>query len=162
MAKQVGALPIRRDCNGNLEVLLVTSRETRRWVIPKGWPWADRADHLAAAEEAHEEAGVLGRACHQQLGTYRYIKRKASEDIPVRVCVYMLSVTKELETWRERKQRTRQWFPLEEAVTKVVEPGLRRIMRKLASDKLRHQRLREREPAAPGASGKPVPSSRAR
>jgi 8-oxo-dGTP pyrophosphatase MutT (NUDIX family) len=61
-ARQVAALPVRRNPDGSLSVLLVTSRETRRWVIPKGWPWPDRDDYVAATEEAREEAGVLGLA----------------------------------------------------------------------------------------------------
>ena len=57
LPRQVAALPVRRNPDGSLSVLLVTSRQTRRWVIPKGWPWPKHEDHVAAAEEAREEAG---------------------------------------------------------------------------------------------------------
>ena len=59
-AKQVAALPVRRGEDGSLEVLLVTSRETGRWVIPKGWPSKRLSDREAAAREARQEAGVTG------------------------------------------------------------------------------------------------------
>jgi len=133
VAKQVAALPIRRDPTGNLEVMLITSRETRRWVIPKGWPWPDREDHQAAAEEALEEAGVTGRASRKSLGTYSYYKRKSDVEIAVCVSVYLLRVTNELDTWRERKQRKRTWVPIDQAATMVLEPGLSRLMRRLAN-----------------------------
>ena len=68
-SNQVAAIPVRRRADGNLEVLLVTSRETRRWIVPKGWPWPEVSDHEAAAAEAWEEAGVRGRILADKLGT---------------------------------------------------------------------------------------------
>lgn len=156
MIKQVGALPIRTDKKGNVEVLLVTSRETRRWVIPKGWPWADRADHLAAAAEAHEEAGVLGRTTTVTLGYYSYQKKLPDQVIAVRVEVYVLKVKRELDSWRERKQRKRAWFPIEEAAAKVDEIGLRRLMRKLAvrkAEKAKGSRGERTRVCLPGKAG---------
>ena len=67
--KQVAALPFRKE-NGATKILLVTSRETRRLVIPKGWPWPGVKDYKAAAEEAREEAGILGKIGKKPLGTY--------------------------------------------------------------------------------------------
>ena len=88
-ARQIAALPVRREADGSLLVLLVTSRDRRRWVIPKGWPWPDREDCVAAAEEAREEAGVLGRA--QSIGSTPIASvvrpgpsRSASPSIPSR------------------------------------------------------------------------------
>ena len=73
---QVAAIPVRRRGDGNLEVLLVTSRETRRWIVPKGWPWPEVSDHEAAAAEAWEEAGVRGRILADELGAYTYDKQR--------------------------------------------------------------------------------------
>ena len=88
---------MRRNPDGSLSVLLVTSRQTRRWVIPKGWPWPDREDHVAAAEEAREEAGVLGLALAESIGSYTYRKSHPAGPIAVRVYVYLLEVSEELD-----------------------------------------------------------------
>src|SRR3954470_23354950 len=72
---QYAALPYRRRADGAMEILLVTSRETKRWVIPKGWPIKGRRPHVAAAREALEEAGLVGRVDKEPIGTYRYNKR---------------------------------------------------------------------------------------
>ena len=128
-ARQVAALPVRRDVNGDLQVLLVTSRETRRWVIPKGWPWPDLADHLAAAEEAREEAGVRGRPRKRAIGSYAYDKRLKDGAKPVHVDIYLLIVTRELDTWPERRERTRAWFTPEAAADAVSEPDLQELLR---------------------------------
>ena len=82
--KQVAALPVRKGKGGAIEILLVTSRETRRLVIPKGWPWPGVRDYKAAAEEAREEAGILGTTHKKPIGTYSYDKRKPNGDVPVK------------------------------------------------------------------------------
>ena len=66
---QVAALPVKGK-PGKYRVLLVTSRETRRWIIPKGWPMKGRKDHEAAAQEALEEAGVTGHVHKHPMGAY--------------------------------------------------------------------------------------------
>ncbi len=128
-ARQVAALPVRRDENGDLQVLLVTSRETRRWVIPKGWPWPDRADHLAAAEEALEEAGVRGKPRKIAIGSFDYDKRLKDGDRPIHVDIYLLVVTRELDKWPERRERTRAWFTPEAAADAVGEADLQALLR---------------------------------
>ncbi|MGL4543833.1 MAG: DUF47 family protein, partial [Polymorphobacter sp.] len=74
----MAALPYRRDPDGNLRLLLITSRETRRWVLPKGNPIAGIDPHLAAATEAFEEAGITGFVCPSPIGHYRYAKRRGN------------------------------------------------------------------------------------
>jgi 8-oxo-dGTP pyrophosphatase MutT (NUDIX family) len=133
IARQIAALPVRRRRDGLLLVLLVTSRETGRWVIPKGWPWPDREDWIAAAEEAREEAGVLGTTLPASIGTFTYHKRQPSGTLPVQVAVYRLEVTEELATWPECNQRRRSWFTLPEAAAAVLEPGLRDLIIQLPS-----------------------------
>ena len=128
---QVGALPYR--LSPGLEILLVTSRETGRWVIPKGWPMKSKSRREAAAVEALEEAGVEGRATRKPLGDFEYVKILASGDAqPCRVSVFALEVTRQRETWREKGQRTTEWFPWERAFDAVSEPGLKRLIRKFA------------------------------
>ena len=122
---------MRYAADGTLEVLLITSRETRRWVIPKGWPMRDRKDYRAAAREALEEAGISGRIRKRPLGTYAYQKRFVDRVEPCRVRVYMLEVDKERVSWRERAERTRQWFKPADAADNVDEPQLAAMIRSL-------------------------------
>ena len=72
--RQVAALPWRRGADGGVEILLVTSRETRRWVTPKGGRMPGKTDAEAAAQEALEEAGVEGRVADEPVGSFRYLK----------------------------------------------------------------------------------------
>ena len=130
-AQQVGALPVRRAADGTLLVLLVTTLQTQRWVIPKGWPWPGEQDYAAAAEEAREEAGVLGEPNAISFGTYTYEKRRSSGLVPVRVTVYLLEVREVLETWPECERRQRAWFTPSEAAAAVQEPELRVLLQQL-------------------------------
>ena len=130
--QQVAAIPIRHTSAGALEVLLVTSRETRRWVIPKGWPWPKRADCDAAAAEAWEEAGVLGRIGPVSVGTFTYDKRANGKHRTLAVAVYVLEVEEEAEMWPEAPERRRQWFSPAVASELVDEPSLKTILLKLA------------------------------
>jgi len=130
-ARQVGALPVRRTADGTLHVLLVTTLQTQRWIIPKGWPWPGEHDYTAAAEEAREEAGVLGEPKAVSIGSYTYEKRRSSGLVPVRVTVYLLEVREELETWPECERRQRAWFTPSEAAAAVQEPELRDLLLRL-------------------------------
>ena len=127
---QVAALPV-RHADGGVEVLLITSRETHRWVIPKGWPMRDRKDCQAAAREAYEEAGIAGRVHKRPLGAYTYQKRLVGRVEPCRVMVYLLEVAEERVAWPEREQRTRRWFKPDEAADNVDEPRLAAMIRSL-------------------------------
>jgi len=131
LAHQVAALPVRREPDGSLLVLLVTTLQTHRWIIPKGWPLPGRQDCAAAAEEAREEAGVLGEVGVTSIGTFMYEKRRPSGLVSVQVAVYLLEVREELETWPECERRQRAWFTLPDAAALVQEPGLREILLRL-------------------------------
>lgn len=121
---QIGALPVRREEDGSLRVLLVTSRETKRWIIPKGWPMKGKKDHEAAAQEAREEAGVEGSVGKAPIGSYLYWKRRETHFDLCQVSVYLLTVERNLKKWREQTQRDVQWFGPAEAAQLVAEPGL--------------------------------------
>lgn len=123
---QYAALPWRRGCSGQIEILLVTSRGTRRWVIPKGWPIKGKAAHASAAQEAWEEAGIQGRIAPEPLSVYGYAKGlSAGRTIDVNVEVFPLEVTSEQAIWPEQSQRERRWVPVCEAAELVAEPELR-------------------------------------
>jgi len=131
--RQIAALPYRnlgQGLDAPVQILLVTSRETKRWVIPKGNFANNIVPHAAAAQEAEEEAGVRGAVCPTPLGSYRYRKRKGSgASLMADVEVFPLSVTQELVDWKEKKQRQRRWFSLAEAAGAVDEPDLRHLIR---------------------------------
>jgi 8-oxo-dGTP pyrophosphatase MutT (NUDIX family) len=131
ITRQIAALPVRQRDDGFLHVLLVTSRETGRWVIPKGWPWPDREEWMSAAEEAREEAGVIGRTHPASIGTFTYHKRRSTGAVRVRVVVYRLEVTEELAAWPECNERQRSWFTPSEAAAAVTEPELRVLITEL-------------------------------
>ena len=126
---QMAALPWRQSRNGGMEVLMVTSRVSGHWLIPKGWPMPGKSDPEAARIEALEEAGITGKISPIALGSYRYDKlRKDGTSIECTVTVYPLAVNEERKNWRERASRQRRWFPLEEAANKAYEPGLRALL----------------------------------
>jgi 8-oxo-dGTP pyrophosphatase MutT (NUDIX family) len=130
--RQVAALPIRRGQDG-IEVLLVTSRETGRWVIPKGWRSAKLTDWDAARREARQEAGVRGEIGPEVIGNYTYLKRLPDCHRFITVDVYLMVVGKEADKWPEAAQRRRAWFPMLEAARQVREPGLKRLMSAFAA-----------------------------
>lgn len=128
---QYAALPWRRRADGALEVLVITSRETRRWVIPKGWPIKLMKPAETAAQEAFEEAGVLGQVARKSLGVFHYDKRLRSGRLQhVRVMVHALEVQEERPAWPELGQRERRWTSLAEAATLVDEPELKALLGK--------------------------------
>jgi 8-oxo-dGTP pyrophosphatase MutT (NUDIX family) len=136
-ARQIGALCWRMNW-GRVEVLLVTSRDTGRWVIPKGWPMDGLSDADAATREAWEEAGVMGEARAEPLGAYRYDKRrKAKGPLPCSVTVYPLRVTGLAEFFPERLERQRRWFTAAKAARKVAEPELRQMLEAIGADAAR-------------------------
>jgi 8-oxo-dGTP pyrophosphatase MutT (NUDIX family) len=129
--RQYAALPFRYL--HSLEILLISSRETHRWVIPKGWPMRGRKPHAVAAREALEEAGVVGRIAKQPIGAYQYVKR-LSNGAPLlcTVEVFPMMVERQRRRWREQEQRTQRWFPAEEAATQVEEPELQSLIDEFA------------------------------
>lgn len=130
--KQVGALPVRKADNGQVEILLVTSRDTGRWVIPKGWPSKRMTDASAASREAKQEAGVTGKIAAAPIGTYRYRKVEKDSSRLIEVAVYRLAVKKERKRWPEMVQRDRAWFDLETAARRVREPRLKTLIAALS------------------------------
>lgn len=131
---QVAALCWRRSRKG-VRVLLITSRDTGRWVIPKGWPMRNRTDPEAAAREAYEEAGLRGAISERSLGLYTYQKGLGpSRSMLCVVKVYPLEVREMLTKYPETGQRRARWFSREKAAKRIAEPELRAIIRAFDPD----------------------------
>jgi 8-oxo-dGTP pyrophosphatase MutT (NUDIX family) len=129
---QYGALPFRLD--PEFKILLVTSRGTQRWVIPKGWPIKGLTPHASAAREAFEEAGVVGEADRKALGTYIYGKRmKNGAILQCEVEVFPLPVARHHGKWPEQHQRVARWFAPDEAASAVQEKELAELIRNFAA-----------------------------
>ncbi|MBB6354580.1 NUDIX hydrolase [Aminobacter aganoensis] len=126
---QVAALPWHRTASGAIEIMLITSRDTGRWVLPKGWPEDSERLCETAAREASEEAGLSGSVDTHEAGRYFYTKELGSgERVACEVLVYPLEVRKVAEKWKERRQRTRKWVSPAEAARMVNEPDLCRLI----------------------------------
>jgi len=126
---QVAALCCRTGAEGP-EVLMITSRDTGRWIVPKGWLMAGKDAAEAAREEAWEEAGVTaGRLRPEPIGSYRYEKRlDDGYTAPVEVRVYRLEVEALSDIYPEARERTRCWVSPAEAAERVDEPGLKELL----------------------------------
>lgn len=132
---QVAALPWRESGDGLREVMLVTSRRSGRWVLPKGWPEDREPLHEAAAREAAEEAGVRGPVDAVEIGRFYYGKLTSTGFCRrCEVHVFPLQVENVADKWPERKQRKRHWFAPDEAARLVDEVGLRELIGTFAAN----------------------------
>jgi 8-oxo-dGTP pyrophosphatase MutT (NUDIX family) len=131
---QYGALPYRlRGGTRQPQFMLITSRENRRWVIPKGWPKKGRSPQSSAAREAFEEAGVVGAVAKRSAGSFSYEKRLKSGAVVVcDVRVFPLEVRRQSKEWPEKQERVVKWLSPSQAAEKVDEPMLGQIIRRLA------------------------------
>ena len=126
---QSAALCLREGRAGR-EVLMITSRGTGRWVLPKGWPMKNRTLAGAAQQEAWEEAGVIGRVEETPVGYYTYRKRhRTGLPLACRVEVFRVHVADLARDWPEKRSRKRRWMRLDEAARAVDEPELAALLR---------------------------------
>jgi 8-oxo-dGTP pyrophosphatase MutT (NUDIX family) len=128
--QQYGALCYRvKKKTGELEMLLMTSRDTGRWVIPKGWPMSGKLSHEVAAQEAFEEAGVRGTVESEMLGTFTYGKMlRDGVKIACRVQVYALEVSDLMKNFKEKGERKLEWVSCDEAAARVNESELKALI----------------------------------
>ena len=133
--RQVAALPY-RDGGDGVEILVITSRRTKRLVIPKGWPMRGIKDARAAAIEAKEEAGVAGKIGAQPLGSFDYLKQIGSDAIRVTTSVFPLRVCTIQSSWKEKRQRKRKWMPIEQAANELDDAGLRALIQQCSKNLL--------------------------
>jgi 8-oxo-dGTP pyrophosphatase MutT (NUDIX family) len=132
-ALQFATLPWRIGEGGLREIMLLTTRETRRWVIPKGWPMKGRKPAEVASQEAYEEAGLIGQIVGKRpVGNFHYEKRLAKKAIICEVQVFLFRVERQLDDWPEKGQRECRWFDANEAVALVEEGGLAEILDRFA------------------------------
>lgn len=127
---QCGAICWRLDASGKIEVLLISSRDTGRWVIPKGNIEKNEPLYKCARREALEEAGVSGRVGKKAIGYYTYLKDAVKP--PFIVSVFSLEVESVIGTFKEAGKRNFIWVPPSEAVVLVDEPELKGMFRSIS------------------------------
>ncbi len=134
MRVQYGALPYRFAPDAVFEILLVTTRRTRRWIIPKGWPIKGLKPPIAAAREAFEEAGVTGEIGTKTVGVFTYQKAldENGAQVNCEVKVFPLLVKRQSEAWPEFGQRVARWVEPSQAVSLIREPGLKALVARFA------------------------------
>jgi len=144
MGEQIAALPMRRDAKDEVKVLMVTSRDTGRWVMPKGWQMDGKKPWAAAEIEALEEAGAKGHIGSDMIGTYRYPKiLDDGRIVPCLVEVYPMFVEKLLRDWKERKERKRKWFTPKAAAKRVDEQDLADLLMRLHKNPQKEPAIRK-------------------
>lgn len=114
--------------NDKLQVCIVTTRGSGRWILPRGWPTHKKTAHDGAAIEAYEEAGITGQVFPNAVGTYVYDKPLDDGVAPVLVVVYAIHATQVAKKWPEKSERKRKWVSLRTAAKKLDEPGLKQIV----------------------------------
>ena len=130
---QYGALPYRFTPMAALEILIVTTRQSRRWIVPKGWPIKRLTPSKSAAREAFEEAGVRGKIGVRAIGNFRYKKTgQNGADPDYEVKIFPLLVRRQSATWPEPGQRVVQWVDPEKAISLIREPEMKAIVAKFA------------------------------
>ncbi len=122
--KQSGVIPYRIS-NGKVEVMLISTRRSKNWVIPKGGIPKAMTPSDSAAKEAWEEAGVVGLVNNNLLGTYKYRKQGKIYNVEV----FLLQVEAELSDWLEANTRERQWLDVPSAALLVKPVALKRLLK---------------------------------
>ena len=123
LVEQSGVIPY-RIMDGKIEVMLITSSGSKRWVIPKGLIEPNMTPEDSAAKEAWEEAGVLGQVFPNLMGIYEYYKSGCTWQVDV----FLLQVETVVENWPEAYKRKRQWVSIPKAIKRVDEPELKLIL----------------------------------
>ena len=111
-----------------VQICLITSRRSGRWIVPKGWPMNGETPTDAAATEAFEEAGVKGKTHSRPAGVFSYYKVRSEDELPCIAIVYPLRVKKVLSNWPEKKERQRKWLSRKKAAALVDDPELAAII----------------------------------
>jgi len=128
-ARQVAALPVEIGADGVARVVMVTTRGSGRWTLPKGNPIPGLEPHEAAGREALEEAGLIGRVKKKSIGSYPFWKRQDGFWILATVVVFPMMVERRVETFKESNQRLIKEFFFSDAEENVFEPGLKAVIR---------------------------------
>ncbi|WP_342238874.1 NUDIX hydrolase [Inquilinus sp. OTU3971] len=146
---QYGALPYRLRPDGSIEILLVTTRRTRRWIVPKGWKIKGKKPAKSAAQEAFEEAGVRGAVSEKPIGSFVYDKW-LDGDGAVAACevrVFPLLVDRQENTWREIREREARWVDPDTALELIEDAGLKDLIQSFVEKLIEKPgRRRDRQP----------------
>ena len=124
---QAGVIPY-RFVKGRPRVLLITSRTSKRWIIPKGHIEPDLTARASARMEAFEEAGVRGRIGKAAVGTYKHIVQPGTKQ----VMVFLMEVEEQLDNYPEADERRRRWMSVKDARKRVLERGLKRLFKNVS------------------------------
>ena len=143
--RQCAALPFREE-GGETLVMLITSRDSGRWILPKGWSEKRLSEPELAAKEAYEEAGIVGHISPEPISSYRYTKRLPVDTKECSVNVYPLRVTELLSMWPEAHQRRREWFTLAQAALHIDDSELVTLLLGLAAPDALSSLCQPREP----------------
>jgi 8-oxo-dGTP pyrophosphatase MutT (NUDIX family) len=137
-ARQVAALPWRLADDGGLEFLLVTSRTSKHWLLPKGWPIPGKSGLESALQEAFEEAGIQAKGPDAPIGRYAFIKvLHDATELPCTMAVFAVGNVEELAEWPEKGQRDRMWFTQAEAVSIAFDFNLSLFLSTVTYDRKR-------------------------
>lgn len=135
--RQVSALVYRVEPDKTIRILVVTSLDTKRPIIPKGWPMKRLKKHDTAAREAFEEAGIIGKISCKPIGKFHYWKRRKTHFSYVRVDVFPMKMQKMLDDYPEAERRLRAWLTPEDAALLIDEPQLATIVRKFGQQRVK-------------------------
>jgi 8-oxo-dGTP pyrophosphatase MutT (NUDIX family) len=137
--RQYGALPFRVSAEGDVSIMLVTTRGSGRWIVPKGWPIPHLRPREVAAREAYEEAGLVGEMVGKKaLGRFTYQKSGGGQAIQCEVKVFAMEIHHQLPDWPERAERETRWFAPAAAAALVEEAALASLLLALPTT-LRHK-----------------------
>lgn len=155
---EIGALPVRLHDQGFVEVMLIASRETQRWVIARAWRTPDLEPHEIAAREARDAAGVLGTASIEPFGHFTYDKRLSSGVVlPCRVAVHLVRVSGQLDRRSARGAPECLWLTSREAARKVCNPSLQRLIARVGRSPELLRRVVRRAATGAGQTGGATP-----
>jgi 8-oxo-dGTP pyrophosphatase MutT (NUDIX family) len=120
LIRQAAAVAMR-----DAQVCLVSSRNGKRWVVPKGCMEPGKTAGEIALQEAWEEAGLVGLLVPEPIGSYVYDK----DGFVCHVIVFRLDVTDQRDNYPEAGMRQRLWLPVAQAVTRIEDVSLRDLLR---------------------------------
>lgn len=142
--RQIAALPVTLAADGTVEVFLVTSRGSGRWIIPKGNPIRGLLPFEVAAREALEEAGLVGRVLPRCVGTFAFERLRRPAGETCLIDVYPMHVEKQMRRFDEKRQRTVLRCDVGTAGTIVGSPSLAELIEAYAIE-FRSERMMHRD-----------------
>jgi 8-oxo-dGTP pyrophosphatase MutT (NUDIX family) len=133
MLRQIAALPVRLSADGSMDVYLVTSRGSGRWIIPKGNPIRGLKPWEAAAHEAREEAGLVGQIMQRSIGSFEFQRLRSVVSETCLIDVYPMHVERQLHDFEEKQQRTVRLCGLDTAMAIVCSRQLAELIQRYAA-----------------------------